>query len=328
MTTQTLYDALETCLQALEQGADVESCLARFPAQAEELRPLLGAAVEARASAVAEVPEAVLRRGKARLLQAAAELREQASSPAPRRAWQFGRMFRLGLASLVVLFFLLGAGSAGMVLAASGSLPGDGLYPVKRGWEGARLFVAAPAIRAELETEFEQERVREIEALYRAGRAEQVNFEGLVMAQNATLWNISGLLVIVTDQTQLEGEIVPGARVQAWGRTGAGRINAERIILLTAPIVTQPPLPPPTLQPAFTLTPGLTATKEAPSPTVTIQPTLPPPPAPTATPRKPFPTQPPASNDNGNGNDNGSNDNDNRNDNDDGNNNGNDNDNG
>jgi len=308
MTTESLYDALEICLQALEQGADVEACLARFPAQAEELRPILETALQARSVAVAEIPAAALRRGKARFLQTAAEMREQASAPATRRGWQLGRIFRLGLASLAVIFFLLVTGSTGAVLAAASSLPGDSLYPLKRGWEAARLAVASPVSRAGLETEFQQERAREIQALYLMGRAEQVTFEGVVEAQNATLWNISGLLVIVTDQSQVEGEVLPGARVQVWGRTDSGFISAERIRLLVAPTVTQTPLPSPTLQPSLTPTPVLTATKEAPSPTATFQPTASPQPTPTLTPWNPPPASTPASPGNGNENDN-SNDN-------------------
>lgn len=318
MTTESLYDSLEICLQAIEQGTDVESCLARFPAQAEELRPILETALQARSVAVAEVPAAALRRGKARFLQAAAELREQASVPAARRDGRFGRMFRLGLAPLAIMVCLLVTGSAGVV-AAAGSLPGDALYPLKRGWQDARLALAAPVIRAELEIEFEQEYVREINQLYQAGRVEQVNFKGVVTAKNATLWNVSGLLVIVTDETLVEGEILPGARVQVWGQAGVGRISAEKIILLSPPLITQTPVPSPTVQPSLTSTPGLTATTESPSPTATFQPTAPPRPAPTLTPGNPLPTPSPGNgneNDNHNNNDNGSGNNNDNNDND------------
>ena len=36
-----LYDALEICLQELEQGADIETALIRYPDLADELRPIL-----------------------------------------------------------------------------------------------------------------------------------------------------------------------------------------------------------------------------------------------------------------------------------------------
>ena len=44
-----IYDALEACLQEIENGANVESVLLRYSDIADELRPLLEAAVEAAA---------------------------------------------------------------------------------------------------------------------------------------------------------------------------------------------------------------------------------------------------------------------------------------
>jgi hypothetical protein len=50
-----LVDALEVCLQALQTGVDLESCLGLYP-QLGELRPLLESAVLARGLAVETVP--------------------------------------------------------------------------------------------------------------------------------------------------------------------------------------------------------------------------------------------------------------------------------
>ena len=128
MTNQKLYQALEICLQALEHGADVESCLALFPAMADDLRPILTAALQARSGAVADVPADAARRGKARVLQAAAEMREQtAVAPAALalRHWQKGligtRLFRLAVTTAAMLAFLL-TGGTGLVSASSSAL--------------------------------------------------------------------------------------------------------------------------------------------------------------------------------------------------------------
>jgi hypothetical protein len=95
MTQTNFFDDLENCLQALDQGEDVESCLARFPAQAQDLRPILAAAIQARSIAVTEVPEAARTRGKARVLQAAAEMRAQGkvvpASTIRQPVWQLPR---------------------------------------------------------------------------------------------------------------------------------------------------------------------------------------------------------------------------------------------
>lgn len=243
MTTDTLFDALETCLQALDQGADVESCLVRYPALADELRPILIAAVQARAAAVTKIPAEVAQRGKARVLQAAAEMREEQNAAPVLLFWRkkgfFGaRFYRLALTTALVIAFLL-TGGTGLVNASSGALPGDKLYPVKRGWEGVQLvFVFNPQTKAELEHKFDHERVQEIEELYSEKRIEQVNFQGVVETQQTSIWRISGLDVAVEEETVYAGEIGPGATVQIIGETDHGIIKAGQITLIATPGVT------------------------------------------------------------------------------------------
>jgi hypothetical protein len=255
MTDLNLFDALETCLKALEQGAELEACLALFPSLADELRPLLMAASQARSGAVTAVPEAVVRRGKARVLQAAAEMREQGSRRAVfplfrlRSAPVGGRFIRLALASLAVLVFVL-TGGTGLVNASDKAIPGDRLYPVKRSWEGVRLFlVTDPAAKARLEGEFDNERVQEIETLYHENRVAQVDFQGMVQSQADGVWVIGGLNIAVSPETRLNGEILPGATVRVMGVTEDGLIKAGEIDLLAAP--------------GFTPTPEFTATPES-----------------------------------------------------------------
>jgi hypothetical protein len=79
-----LFDVLEICLQELENGVSLENILARYPHLAGELRPILQASILARKRGgdAAPSPEAV-RRGRAKLLQRASEMRE--AKIAPRR---------------------------------------------------------------------------------------------------------------------------------------------------------------------------------------------------------------------------------------------------
>src|SRR5512142_2154090 len=72
-----LYDALDNCLQALARGATMENALRRYPELADELRPLLEAALVARGSGRIHVPLDVRRRGRDRLLKRSAALAEQ-----------------------------------------------------------------------------------------------------------------------------------------------------------------------------------------------------------------------------------------------------------
>jgi len=255
--TDTLYDALEVCLQALERGASLESCLARFPAQTDELRPILETAVQARAQAIRDVPAEAMRRGRARVLQHAAELREHnraAVVPFWRKPWQAGRAFRLLATSLTAVVFLF-SGGTGLVFASSNSLPGDNLYPVKRSWEDVQLvFIFDPKAKSEREMEFEHERVHEIRTLFSESRKTRVDFQGVVESQQTDVWQIAGLRIAIDDDAAFNGEIIPGALVQVIGETEDGIIQAEQINLIQAPSATQTP----TLQP---------------SPTSTLQPT-------------------------------------------------------
>jgi hypothetical protein len=255
--TDTMYDALEVCLQALERGASLESCLARFPALADELRPILETAVQARAQAIRDVPAEAMRRGRARVLQHAAELCERNQAivvPFWRKPWQAGRAFRLLATSLTAVVFLF-SGGTGLVFASSNSLPGDNLYPVKRSWEDVQLaFIFDPKAKSEREMEFEHERVHEIQGLFSESRKTRVDFQGVVDSQQADVWQVSGLRIAIDDDVAPDSKIVPGALVQVIGGTEDGIIQAEQIILIQAPSATQTP----TLQP---------------SPTSTLQPT-------------------------------------------------------
>jgi hypothetical protein len=212
--------------------------------------------VEARFVAVTDVPADVARRGKARVLQAAAEMREQRNAapalPFWRRKSIFGpRFYRLALTTAVVIIFLL-TGGTGLVNASNGALPGDSLYPVKRGWEGVRLvFVFDQKAKTKLESEFEQERKSEIEELYSENRFEQVSFEGVVETQQPGLWRVSGLEVVIESETVYSADILPGATVQIIGETDDGMIQAKQIILLATPGVTPTSISPSTLQPVI-----------------------------------------------------------------------------
>lgn len=247
MTSLNFYDALEICLQSLDRGADLESCLVRFPEFSDELRPVLIAAIRARSISAKTVPVDVARRGKARVLQAAAEMREQKKAFVPvlpfwRRGGFFSvRFARLAVSSLAVVIFLL-TGGTGLVNASSSALPGDHLYPVKRSWEGVRLiFVFDEHTKEKLSHEFDNERVHEIEELYSEKRIAEVNFQGIVQEQKDKTWIIGGLNILIDKETSFSPNILPGSMVQVMGETDDGHIKAQRIILLATPGVTPSP---------------------------------------------------------------------------------------
>src|SRR3990170_2947633 len=117
--------AFENCLQALESGENLESCLQNSPAHSDELRPALEAAQMARLLSDDYVPNAALHRSRTRLLVNAAGLR----SRRPVRHW-FGRYPKVAFSALIlaIIFFL---SWRGLITVSAKALPGDSLYRVK-----------------------------------------------------------------------------------------------------------------------------------------------------------------------------------------------------
>jgi len=236
-----LHDALEYCLQNLEQGQDLDSVLKRYPDLAKQLRPVLEASLRARTSGDISVPGDVQRRGRARLLQRTAEMREAKRAPRRRMIPMFSRWaITLGVAGTLFL------SSTGLVSASSGTLPGDQLYPVKRTWEDVRLlFVFNPQGRNVLESQYEQERLNEIDELLMKGRSASITFSGLITNQQNRQWLVSGIPVTVTNSTRLPADVISnGVPVTVIGTThNDGTVDAQEVQLLQ-PGVSLPPLEP------------------------------------------------------------------------------------
>lgn len=222
-----LYDVLEICLQELERGVSLENILARYPKLADELRPILKASITSRMRSVAissPSPEAI-RRGRAKLLQRASEMREAKATPRRRVIPMFQRLaLSLGLTAT---FLLSGNGLVG---ASANALPGENLYPVKRTWEDVRLlFVFDDSARNALESQFGNERLQEVSELITEGRHELIQFAGIFMQVNGTNY-VSGLAVLVPANLQLPEN---GTAIIITGRTNAqGFVELESIELL------------------------------------------------------------------------------------------------
>lgn len=235
-----LHDALQVSLRLLESGENIESVLARYPDLAAELQPLVETARIARGAGPLVVPPAVARRGRARILQRAAELRE---TQAPRRraipAWP-RLAVTLGLAGVLV------ATSTGLVSASSGALPGDQLYGVKRSWEGLQLvLVFQPQDHYQLESQFEQERLDEIDELLGKRRAASIEFSGLVMRQQDGTWLVSGIPVSITPATRLpDGAPPQGVPVVVIGVTRSDGVVEASIVQVLGRGAPLPPLEP------------------------------------------------------------------------------------
>jgi hypothetical protein len=209
-----LVNALETCLKVLEQGGTVEECLLRFPAFADDLRPLLEQSIVARRPGRSPIPASVVTAGRVRVLNRAAQFRQN-KQPLMRdlRSWRFAAIPLL----VLVLFFITGNG---FLAVSARSLPGDALYPLKRSVEGISLFLAPTShIKTEILKIISTRRITETESLLSKKRVEAVEFGGQVSKQLADGWTIAGIHVQVTGETQMEAALAPGTRVHVRGQT-------------------------------------------------------------------------------------------------------------
>ena len=208
-----IFDALEICLNELENGADMETVLARFPDLAVELRPILAASVQARNMAAPEPSQDAIRRGRARVMQRAAEMRESRIAPRKRVIPALQRLvLSFSLAAMLLL------SSTGLLNASASALPGESLYPVKRTWEGLRLLlIFNKEAREHLADQFENERLHEVNELLVEGRDEVIQFAGVFMQVNGKNY-VSGIPVILPADTPLPAN---GMAVVITGQTNS-----------------------------------------------------------------------------------------------------------
>jgi uncharacterized membrane protein YgcG len=226
-----LFNALEICLQQIENGAELESVLKQFPDLATELRPILVTAIKAQQNQTAEPSVEAFRRGRAKVMQHAAKMPAVEKKQQKTKSSPFPLFSRLAVTfSLVVILFFVS--SFGVITASASALPGENLYTVKRGWENVRLaLVFNGNARQLLKSEFQQERLSEVNRLILAGRSASIEFAGVFMQVN-NLNYISGVQVILPIGTQMP---VNGAAVLVSGLTNAqGLVEISTLSILPA----------------------------------------------------------------------------------------------
>jgi len=225
-----LYNALEYCLQRMEQGETLDSVMTHFPDLVEQLRPLLVTAVRARSAKQRVLPPAILARERSHGLALAADLRKRKSRfPYLRGFWRP----TMTIASAIAILVMSGNG---LLIASAHSIPGDTLYPLKRAVETTQLhFVHDPVEEQELQQTFSERRVDETRSLITIQRVENVHFTGVLTSWSDGKWLVSGIPVIITTQTQGDAGIRVGDNVEVDGSTDPnGRVEASRLSLVVS----------------------------------------------------------------------------------------------
>ncbi len=242
-------DIFEECLElVLVKGETVEECLRRYPEHARELKSLLETATATKkATAVQPSPEF---RERARQ-QFYAALRQMPAQK-KRAGFSWGGQPRWATVVAVVLAILLV--SSGTVAAASGSMPDQPLYPVKRASEQARLALTFSSLhKAELYARLADRRVLEIVYLASKNKPEQVqrtaqSLDGhlariadLAATQKMMFGEAGAPVPMLTETPTLGKTALPSLTVEvpAVPQDDAARITQEQRARLRAMVIYQ-----------------------------------------------------------------------------------------
>lgn len=209
--TEGFEGILDECIDRLRRGESLEQCLERYPEQAAELEPLLRVALAAhKASSVEPRPEF---KAQARY-QIQSVLRTRERKRPSRRVPFLGWLPRWATAILVAVFVFLMAGG-GTVAAASDSMPGDILYPVKMATERVQIaFTFSDGGKAELHAKFAGRRAEEVARMAERGDVDWV--EALTLRLDDHLRRVGELAAMIKQAEPGDGKEVAGLRQRLW----------------------------------------------------------------------------------------------------------------
>ena len=123
-------------------------------------------------------------------------------------------------------------GGLAVFYLSSRATPGDRFYPLKRFFEDTRLSLTnVPSQRVELEKIFDDERIKEIDALMQVSQGANVDFSaGLIEADENGEWLVGDYKVLVRPETEYVGRVYRGIYVTVYGTLQEdGIIEANRI---------------------------------------------------------------------------------------------------
>jgi len=238
---------LQDCLDRIARGEDdLESALARHPQAAERLRPRLELALRLQASRPAlQARPGFMAASQARLLEQIRAGEKPRPVPFWRRQLPFlrpGRTFNLVTLALALLCVV--TMGQNLILGSRLALPGETLYPLKRGIEQAQLALSlSPAGDTRLQIEFSQRRAAEIVELILDEQYDQAPYATQLLGQqvNAGLESLDALA----------GQ--DAALAEAMGQSFAESLANEQL-LFDVLLQTYPPLAHPVIKLALEVT--------------------------------------------------------------------------
>ena len=219
---------LDESISALQAGVPIEEILAETPDYAQELRPLLYAAMVLADPDPTLVPSERKEILRDQYLAQAAELtpkvptlndKTQAVLSIVRRRFTKKAFLNDLVTISITLSLTLIMAMLILSFASRNSIPGDFLYSVKRISENIRLSVTLnqDSLNA-LEDNFHRERLIEIEQLTQQNRAAVVEFEGTLDTQGENLWVVEGITVFLPEEgLTIDSNPQEGDRIKVTG---------------------------------------------------------------------------------------------------------------
>lgn len=264
------------CLDALERGESVAQILARYPQEANQLRPILKTAHQL--SELKLAPSVSAKRASKNEFLAEARQMRQSAQIGQRAGTVFRSLNRL----LATVAFLLVIGIVGVAGLSNSALPGEGLYGMKMALEQVRLSLARdPQTVQALNEMFEAERLAEVQRLLAEGAEIEVVFGDDILLLGDKQWGlVSGVQLVLDEKTVVVGKPEVGEYVHIVGKTtNAGTVLASLLQIEADHGNTHPdPVVTPTNDPTITSTPTSSpepAFTPSPSPTMFSATTVP-----------------------------------------------------
>ncbi|MGH2606718.1 MAG: DUF5666 domain-containing protein [Anaerolineales bacterium] len=229
MTTRALHDGLQASLEALADGEALDRVLSRHPDLAADLRRALETAALLQNGDGEGPPSAAMVRSRARVRAALPSHHPTPFLPRSRIIRILPRVAGALAAGLIAV----AAGLGGLAAASAYALPDSPFYIFKLAGEGLRLQLTLNSrARISLQESQTDRRAEEVRQLLLLGRMASVAFEGVLQAQDDTVWHVAGIPVEVPLDTYQTPGIVPGMTVEVHGQTmTSGRFLAEAIHL-------------------------------------------------------------------------------------------------